>query len=812
VSGSVLQVRAPRPSGPAGARAAIATSDRPARVEELGPKPAGSGRSAAFAPTLALTIVLAFAGVALLISVVMLAVDPKPIPGFDTSQRQDAETAVYLAAFVVILPLALIAGPRLSAAIAAGPNASALSSLTALLLSTLAAAIGLVRLSDLEWGAGMGALLGAAGMWWVAAAALLARAAQARAWRPLLRIAGLAPKLWVVAGVLLLGTLLTVTHLDTLSPLPLVLGAAIIPAVVVLVERRSLPRLAHRWGVMAEGLIVAALVLATLDLVIASPEDPGSLLAAFRISVIKQHHDFLLGPANQVLGGSAMLVDTATQYGVGSILFLAGWFKLAPIGYGTLGFLDGLLTALFFVAGYCLLRLVGASRLLAASGLAVAVIALVINRSYPVGALPQEGPLRFGLPMALILATVVAARWPSRSRAAQAGALAVLALSSIWSAEALGFTAATYSAMVCFQACLLPPGERLVWLARQAAMAAAACVCAHLLFAVGTLAGSGRLPDWGQYFAYLDAYLFGAWGDFTYDFPPWSPGLVVGAGYLASATAVVLLVRQRPNIVRRERVAILAVTGTTAYGIVFFGYFVGRSSDHVVAYVSLPAILIGTLWLSLILRSPHSLLRGGRPGVLAFALSVAVLLVAVAWSSIGSRFEQSALAHALPGGDSPGEALERLWHFPPTNAGVVEAERLLDRYMPGEHRTLVLVEHDLATEILVRSGRANRLPIESPWIDIFVVRERLPTLRDAVAELQPGDRMLLDRGALDVLAAIRADPAFDAYADTARTAPRSSPMAPLQRLALQQIDERVRLRTIHRDSGGFTVVQLAPRR
>ncbi len=44
--------------------------------------------------------------------------------------------------------------------------------------------------------------------------------------------------------------------------------------------------------------------------------------------VVQFHHDFLLGPANQVLGGDAVLVETASQYGVASIWFLAGWFGL----------------------------------------------------------------------------------------------------------------------------------------------------------------------------------------------------------------------------------------------------------------------------------------------------------------------------------------------------------------------------------------------------------------------------------------------------------------------------------------------------
>ena len=72
-----------------------------------------------------------------------------------------------------------------------------------------------------------------------------------------------------------------------------------------------------------------------------------------------------------------MLVDTASQYGVGSIVSRR-LVQFAPIGYGTFGFLDGALTALTLVAGYCVLS--GRGRLpaarLVASALGVAVIAL----------------------------------------------------------------------------------------------------------------------------------------------------------------------------------------------------------------------------------------------------------------------------------------------------------------------------------------------------------------------------------------------------------------------------------------------------
>ena len=172
-----------------------------------------------------------------------------------------------------------------------------------------------------------------------------------------------------------------------------------------------------------------------------------------------------------MLNGRAMLVDTASQYGVTSIYLLAAWFQLAPIGYGTLGLLTGGLTALWFAAGYGVLRLAGTSRPLSAAAMGVAVVALVFNLAYPVGALPQSGPLRFGLPMLVVLAAVAGERFPARARAARVAAFASLGLASVWSLEALAFTAVVLAAVLCVQAWLAPGPGRLRWLARQAALA-----------------------------------------------------------------------------------------------------------------------------------------------------------------------------------------------------------------------------------------------------------------------------------------------------------------------------------------------------
>jgi hypothetical protein len=554
-----------------------------------------------------------------------------------------------------------------------------------------------------------------------------------------------------------------------------------------------------------DAALILVVLLAVPDLVILGPGPP---LGAYTNSIIQFHHDLWLGPVNEMLSGRVLLVDTAGQYGIGPLYLLAGWFQLAPIGYGTLGFFDSALFALFFASGYCVLRLAGTSRLLAAGTLAFAVIVLVYNLAFPVGDLPQHGPLRFGLPMALVLAAMAGARWPRHARGAWVAELVVVGLASIWALEAFAYTLFTYAALVAFRAWLRRGQRPARWVARQLFWAIGACIAAQIVFIVVTLGISGALPDYGWYFAFLHAFLRGNLAELTYDFSPWSGGLAVGFAYAASAAGLVLLVRRRPDVAERERVAMTALCGVTAYGIALYSYFVDRSPDHVLPYVSLPAVLAAGLWLSLFLRRAPALTRSVRLAVLAFTLSLGVLLVSVAWSSVGARYDRSALAHVIPGGSSLRGALHRLWHPPPLNPAAPRGEQLLDRYMPNQRRVLIVVKPDLATEILVRSGRSNQLPFSNPLEDSFVGTRELPALQQGVDDLEPGDRVLTQRGALHVLAVLQAQPSRDVLADPIRVAEGFTPQ---QEWVLQQMAERFRLQVIHQDRQGFVVVSLAPR-
>jgi hypothetical protein len=726
----------------------------------------------AVVPTVALAVVLAAGAFALLMPLVLIVNGPTPLPRPFPPQNQDAETQVYLLTFLVLLPASLFAAVRLAAR-------TSLAAI-ALLAAALGAAIAAVKLAGaLDRPDGVRTVLVAALAWWVLAAIVLA----ARVAVPARLAYGLA-----AAGVG--AAVVALTDLDSVSGAGLLVAAVAAAAAVAAYDRLPVPRLGRRWLVALEVVAVVVLVLAVPDLLIFRPEDaPGNLAVSIETAIIRFHQNLLLGPANQMLHGAPMLVDTASQYGVGDIYAAVGWFLLAPIGYGTFGLLDGIWTAGWFVAGYAILRMAGVSRALTAAALALAVVALVFNLTYPVGALPQYGPLRFGMPMPLIVAAVAAERWPAHARLADGAALVVAGISALWSLEALAYTTFVFAALTAMRAWLREPPGRVRWAVGRLGMMAIAWVCAHALFALATLAGTGTLPHWDLYLEYLHVFLAGPVGDLTYDVPRWSPGLTVGAACVASAVTLIELARRRHPLLASQRVAAIALTGLTAYAIALLSYWVDRSLEHILVHIAFPVLLLCTLWLSLLLRSRATVSRALRRAGLAVALALAALVVAAAWSSIGDRFPRSALAYAAPGGESFRGALQRLWDPPPLNRAAVPGQAMLERHMPGEQRSLVFAAPDLAIEILVRSDRIDRLLLSDAWETSFVAKERLPDLRRRLADLRAGDRMLLDPAGVR---ALRGDDVG---------------LAPLQRYALHAIQRRFRLRTVAADQG-FVVMEL----
>ena len=189
---------------------------------------------------------------------------------------------------------------------------------------------------------------------------------------------------------------------------------------------------------------------------------------------------------------------------------------------------------------------------------------------------------------------------------------------------------------------------------------------------------------------------------------------------------------------------------------------------------------------------------------LATALAVSVRLLAGAWPTLGGHFDRSALAHAYPGGGMR-TALHRLWHPPPIDPRSSQGIRLLDRYVPGR-RVLILFPAvpDLGTEILIRSRRANLLPIGDPKADGLVPSVWVPRVRSALARIRAGQRLLIDQTALKVIVDLRR-PHPDLL-----NAPIDGGGVEVEWI-LRYLERRFRIVPLAQGSGGLIVAQLAAR-
>lgn len=782
----------------------------PPRPAEPSQRPPGLG------PLVVLSTTLAVGGFMALIAVAYLVAHPpaQQIP-LGLPQASHLEAGLYLAGFLLALPAGLVVGRRQAEAVAAGPNGQFLTALVAVLAGALAAAVLVARLVPQ---AGLLSTLASAGLWCAGTTAGLVRARRAPEWRLLAKIAAHETTVVAASGALTIAALLAFTSPGSISPGAFGITAAAAIGVVILYLRREghlTRRLPKGARIAVDVLAVLLLLLAVPDLVVFGPPGVGgppgvssAQLAKLSVPVITFHHDLFLGPVNQLLAGDGVLVKTASQYGVAPLYLLAGWFKLAPIGYGTFGFFDGVLTGLFYATAYGVLRLLRTPRILAWAAMAVAVVVLAYNHPWSIGVFPQQGPLRFGLPMLLLLSAATEARWPRGARFARASRFAVIGLASIWSLESFVYCIATLGGLLCFEA-FTDDEKGARWLRRQAGLSVGACFATHVAFAGATLAAFGHLPNWKLYGDLVECFLFGGMSKITFDIPAWSPVVAIGAGYALSVAALAFTMRRRPAVLDAEWCVLRVIAATTVYGIVILYYYVDRSLNSVLPYISLPLLMVGTLWLGLILRSRSIALRV-RASSLAFALGLAVLLVATAWSSAGARFQRSALGHLVPGGATLSAAMTALWHPHPASPRAPAAERLLDAYMPGAKRVYLLLPPDLATEALMSSGRANAFPFSDPWEETFVASERYASLRDAVDRMRVGDRVLIWAPSLTIPPG-SPEAAIANVIDTPIEAGFSqNSLVPIQVAALQLIRQRFALQVLPHGAGGMEVVQLEP--
>jgi hypothetical protein len=452
------------------------------------------------------------------------------------------------------------------------------------------------------------------------------------------------------------------------------------------------------------------------------------------------NQNFYLGPTNEILHGRTLLVDMFSQYGVGVIYFLGGFFAFVPIGYGTFSMLVSALYALEILALYAVVRLATRSQVVAILATAVAIVFVIFGQLYTLVLFPSSGALRFGPPFAVLLLEVLAARAGARRQTLQAASAVVTALLSLWSFETFAYALVAYLAIVVLEAAAERGRAREVLWRRLSPLVLTVLVV-HVVFAVATRAAAGSWPAWRTYLDYLPV-LHSVGGYFTLPVPPWSPAFVLAAACFASALLLALLVARGPELVRERRELFVGIAGSTAFAILAFTYYVGRSHPNNLHHIAPPAIAMCALWAAMLDDIRLRRLPLLRAGLIALALWAGLMLASGSWHDAQAKWSRTALGTLVS--RSPSTLVDRvrfLARRPAVDPRAPEAALLLRALDPGASRSLVLVDPELTTEVLLRAGRGNALPIATPFEDV-ALKSGLQRVLSAVPRLGSGTTML----------------------------------------------------------------------
>lgn len=505
--------------------------------------------------------------------------------------------------------------------------------------------------------------------------------------------------------------------------------------------------------------------------------------------IFVHHHDFYLGPVNDMAHGRMMLIDVWAQYGVGAYYALLAALSVLPLNHGGLVLFLSTVMAAQYVLVYVTLRTAIRSHALVISAMLAAVMANIFASIGSYVVYPSVGPLRFGLPYLVIAAAVAAARWPQHARTVRLGQLVVIAIAAVWSFETFVYTGVTWFALAALLAFGRTRAGRWVFV-RELATAATVSLGAVLALSVGTRVASGTWPDWGGYFAYIRLYSVGEFGTLPLDL--WSPGLLMAAVIFLSAVGLVSVARDERARISGPVLAGLA--GFTGFAASTFTYFLGRSHPNNLLNLLVPVCALGCLWASIFLGPLDRGHRARRVVPLALVLIVFASLTAYGLPSAMQKWHNTAFAHAVPfadghlpghGGLSLRTSLQDLWAGRTFDDSIVDnGAMMLQRYDPGDGAALVVVPQ--TTEILLKVRRVNLLPISNPEEDTLVLAREWPRIAAAIDAVPAGTILL-----------------------TSTLVPQTGP--PILQRALEELRIRFDFEVLDSSPNGLQVVRVHPR-
>jgi hypothetical protein len=457
------------------------------------------------------------------------------------------------------------------------------------------------------------------------------------------------------------------------------------------------------------------------------------------------HQSHFLAPISDLRNGRTLLVDTSCLYGVLSIYFLHGLFRLGitPYSYEALAFWVTILTIIQYLTIYALLRYVLRCRWLSVLALGSMVVFNYFSIFGFFAQYPSIGPLRFGIPWLLAFVLMLRFRSRQRWRPAFLGLEGILlAIASVWSVETFLYAFVSYAALVTYEV-LNESGDwkRLLRVAgRRAGTIAAFIVTAHALLIMYTYWRSGRLPDWSVYLEYV--YIHGLTKSFGEPIPFGGIWIVVVLALFVSLMLLafhVLLIR-RPLTTRAK-----VVLFVTVLGVIEFSSYVSNSEPNHLFAVCIPAIFVSFYWVAWFARR-RTVIPAWHPFTVAWCCFALLFALLAAQEREVYRKWGAMLLFA------PEKRL-----LPPavTDTGeprVTEICELIRKYAPHKPRVGLFTSNDedhCTTQVMVRLDKAHVFPIFEP--------RQADTLPDYYARfiehsdpgLKPGDVIFVEQNELN---------------------------------------------------------------
>ncbi|MBI4035055.1 MAG: hypothetical protein HY381_01500 [Candidatus Chisholmbacteria bacterium] len=377
------------------------------------------------------------------------------------------------------------------------------------------------------------------------------------------------------------------------------LGLLIIPPTAILIwwwkrRRHQRPASLHLHPSPPWSLMEIVIVLLTLLIIFWNPNFRSTFGSLADYGRIHQffHYNTFVGAVSEVIYGKIPLVNTFDRYGVLIIFLPAMIFRLLPFSYVNFYLYLVVIHLIYYFLLYLLLRKLTRSRLLSWLGL-VFIARLVFLRpwaSHDPLSLPSTTSLRFVADLPLFLTLF----WYQlkRSRLSWFILLLINFLAPLYNPE-IGFS--LFIATIIFLTLLTYQFRQpLIQLISRISLLVTIFLSAPAAYSLLIWVTSHQLPQWDKFVLHGRILLLGF---ATLPLPK------LGVYWLILAIYQFAILVTAKHLLTRSKHLLAPLIGTLAiYGLTIFHYYLGFSETEHLLAVSIPALILLTLWVNHLIR------------------------------------------------------------------------------------------------------------------------------------------------------------------------------------------------------------------